>query len=209
MSDFEAHAKEVFRAICVSAYADGRGEPGFINSHKLVQNDTGGSDLNRGDFIGSIKYQVEADIRPESQPEGQPETADGKGTVFEVNDRLLEDDRGRDSNAAAQYGHLGLSDTLVPKSAVVRRPVLCPIFGVSTLINPVQTVHLVRFQKNVNPSFEGFCFNPRGFRGSYGGEWGIRTPGTAFAVQRFSKPSPSATRPTLQRCCGLRHHDYS
>ena len=32
-----------------------------------------------------------------------------------------------------------------------------------------------------------------------GGEWGIRTPGTAFAVQRFSKPSPSATRPTLQR----------
>ena len=42
-----------------------------------------------------------------------------------------------------------------------------------------------------------------------GGEWGIRTPGTGFPVQRFSKPSPSATRPTLQRCCGLRLGNYS
>ena len=42
-----------------------------------------------------------------------------------------------------------------------------------------------------------------------GGEWGIRTPGTGFPVQRFSKPPPSATRPTLQTCRDQTHSDYS
>jgi hypothetical protein len=53
------HAKKVFDLICMASYADGTGEPGFINSHKLVQNDAGWSDLSRGDFVSSKLYQVE------------------------------------------------------------------------------------------------------------------------------------------------------
>lgn len=57
------HATRVFDLICSSAYADGTGEPGFINSDRLVQNDAGWSDLNRGDYVGSAKYQVEDDTQ--------------------------------------------------------------------------------------------------------------------------------------------------
>jgi hypothetical protein len=37
-----------------------------------------------------------------------------------------------------------------------------------------------------------------------GGESGIRTHGTLLQVQRFSRPSPSTTQPSLQgNCCIL------
>ena len=57
-SELARHAKKVFRMVCECAYADGTGEPGFINSHKLVQKDEGLTDLNHGDYVGSKKYQV-------------------------------------------------------------------------------------------------------------------------------------------------------
>jgi ribonucleoside-triphosphate reductase (formate) len=57
------HAKKVFNLVCQSSYADGTGEPGFINSHKLVQKDDGWTDLNRGDYVGSKKYQVNDDTQ--------------------------------------------------------------------------------------------------------------------------------------------------
>lgn len=57
------HAKKVFKAITEAAYADGTGEPGVINAHKLVQKDDGWNDLARGDYIGSDRYQVEDETR--------------------------------------------------------------------------------------------------------------------------------------------------
>lgn len=57
------HAKKVFRLVCEASYADGTGEPGFINSHKLVQKDDGWTDLNRGDYVGSKKYQINDDTQ--------------------------------------------------------------------------------------------------------------------------------------------------
>jgi ribonucleotide reductase alpha subunit len=55
------HAKKVFKMVCSAAYADGTGEPGLINSHLLVQKDDGWNDLNRGDYVGSKKYQINDD----------------------------------------------------------------------------------------------------------------------------------------------------
>lgn len=55
------HAHKVFELICKASYADGTGEPGFINIDKIVQNDKGWKDLNRGDYVGSKKYQVNED----------------------------------------------------------------------------------------------------------------------------------------------------
>jgi ribonucleotide reductase alpha subunit len=57
------HAKKVFKLVCTAAYADGTGEPGLINSHKLVQKDDGWNDLNRGDYVGSKKYQINDDTQ--------------------------------------------------------------------------------------------------------------------------------------------------
>ena len=57
------HAKKVFKLVCAAAYGDGTGEPGFINSHKLVQKDDGWSDMNRGDYVGSKKYQINDDTQ--------------------------------------------------------------------------------------------------------------------------------------------------
>jgi intein/homing endonuclease len=57
------HAKKVFKMVCSAAYADGTGEPGFINSHLLVQKDDGWNDLNRGDYVGSKKYQINDDTQ--------------------------------------------------------------------------------------------------------------------------------------------------
>jgi adenosylcobalamin-dependent ribonucleoside-triphosphate reductase len=62
-SDIERHAKEVFRATCAAAYGDGTGEPGIINSHKLVQKDEGWTDLNRGDYVESAKYKLNDDTQ--------------------------------------------------------------------------------------------------------------------------------------------------
>jgi adenosylcobalamin-dependent ribonucleoside-triphosphate reductase len=62
-SPLAKHAKRVFHMVCEAAYADGTGEPGFINSHKLVQKDDGWTDLNRGDYVGSKKYQINDDTQ--------------------------------------------------------------------------------------------------------------------------------------------------
>ena len=53
------HARTVFKAITETAYSGGTGEPGIINADLLVQNDAGWTDLNRGDYVGSAKFQVE------------------------------------------------------------------------------------------------------------------------------------------------------
>lgn len=60
-SPLAKHARKVFRTATAAAYADGTGEPGFINQHKLVHNDEGLDDLLKGDYIKSEKYQVEED----------------------------------------------------------------------------------------------------------------------------------------------------
>ena len=52
-------ARTVFKAITETAYSGGTGEPGIINADLLVQNDAGWTDLNRGDYVGSAKFQVE------------------------------------------------------------------------------------------------------------------------------------------------------
>jgi adenosylcobalamin-dependent ribonucleoside-triphosphate reductase len=51
---------ELFEKICHASYYDGTGEPGFINQHKLVQNDTGLTDYSDGKYAGSQKYQVKS-----------------------------------------------------------------------------------------------------------------------------------------------------
>lgn len=56
-------AVSVFEMAVKCAYADGTGEPGFLNVDKLVQKDKGWADLNRGDYVGSPKYQVEDDTQ--------------------------------------------------------------------------------------------------------------------------------------------------
>jgi adenosylcobalamin-dependent ribonucleoside-triphosphate reductase len=58
-SERSNHARAVFDLMTACAYGDGTGEPGFINVHKLQQNDAGWTDLNRGDYIGSSKYQID------------------------------------------------------------------------------------------------------------------------------------------------------
>jgi adenosylcobalamin-dependent ribonucleoside-triphosphate reductase len=52
-------ANTVFVTATECAYADGTGEPGFINVDQLAQDDTGWNDLYRGDYVGSKRYQCE------------------------------------------------------------------------------------------------------------------------------------------------------
>lgn len=56
-------ARDVLKAMTASAYADGTGEPGIINAHKLVQNDDDWKELHRGDYVGSEKYQIYEDTQ--------------------------------------------------------------------------------------------------------------------------------------------------
>lgn len=56
-SDRAKLARKVFKEICKCSYGDGTGEPGIINSHKLVANDDGFEDFSRGDFIGGKKFK--------------------------------------------------------------------------------------------------------------------------------------------------------
>lgn len=60
-SEKAQHARKVFDLICEAAYADGTGEPGIINAHKLVQKDDGWENLTRGDFVGSQRYKINED----------------------------------------------------------------------------------------------------------------------------------------------------
>ena len=62
-TDLAKHARKVFELSTSSAYGDGTGEPGFINSDRLVSKDEGWNDLNRGDYVGSKKYQINDDTQ--------------------------------------------------------------------------------------------------------------------------------------------------
>ncbi len=53
------HARRVLRVLSQASYGDGTGEPGIINVDKLVQKEEGWSELTKGDYIGSEKYQLE------------------------------------------------------------------------------------------------------------------------------------------------------
>lgn len=55
------HARRVFQVATQCAYGDGTGEPGFINVHRLHSSKKGLDKLDRGEFIGSKRYQVEED----------------------------------------------------------------------------------------------------------------------------------------------------
>lgn len=63
LSSGPSPAWNIFNAVCASAYADGTGEPGFINVDKLVQKDAGWKEISSGDFFGSEKYQPHEDAR--------------------------------------------------------------------------------------------------------------------------------------------------
>ncbi len=51
------HSQVVLEAILKASYSDGTGEPGFINQHKLVQNDAGYEGYQDGKYASSAKYQ--------------------------------------------------------------------------------------------------------------------------------------------------------
>lgn len=59
-SDDAAHARNVFDLATRCAYADGTGEPGFLNVDRLRQTTEGLSAL-RSDYVGSSKFQVRDD----------------------------------------------------------------------------------------------------------------------------------------------------
>jgi len=58
MEESAQHARKVFRLVTESSYGDGTGEPGMINVHKLVQNNIGLAEYDKGDYFGSSKYQI-------------------------------------------------------------------------------------------------------------------------------------------------------
>lgn len=51
------HSKKVLTAIMKASYEDGTGEPGYINQHRLVQNDEGYEGYQDGKFAESSKYK--------------------------------------------------------------------------------------------------------------------------------------------------------
>jgi len=51
------HARKVLDSIMEASYKDGTGEPGFINQHRLVQNDDGYDNYQDGEYAQSDKYQ--------------------------------------------------------------------------------------------------------------------------------------------------------
>lgn len=55
-----AHAKKVLDAILEASYHDGTGEPGFVNQHRLVQNDKGFDGYADGKYAESNKYKPES-----------------------------------------------------------------------------------------------------------------------------------------------------
>lgn len=52
-----SHARKVLDAIMSASYHDGTGEPGFVNQHRLVQNDEGYDTYEDGKFAESFKYK--------------------------------------------------------------------------------------------------------------------------------------------------------
>ena len=57
-SELAAHARKVFRMVSECSYGDGTGEPGFINTDKLLKNNEGWEELTKQSYMGSAKYQV-------------------------------------------------------------------------------------------------------------------------------------------------------
>lgn len=57
------HAREVHRLASECAYADGTGEPGYLNLDQLTQKDKGRTSLLDGSFVGSTRYQVEPETK--------------------------------------------------------------------------------------------------------------------------------------------------
>lgn len=51
------HARKVLESIMRASYEDGTGEPGFINQHRLVQNDEGFEGYQDGKYAESAKYK--------------------------------------------------------------------------------------------------------------------------------------------------------
>ena len=62
-SDDAKHARKVFDLTTTAAYADGTGEPGFINAHRLHQSSKHIETLGKGEYVGSAKYQVNEDTQ--------------------------------------------------------------------------------------------------------------------------------------------------
>ena len=52
-----AHSRKVLEAVLEASYHDGTGEPGFINQHRLVQNDDGYEGYQDGKFAEGLKYK--------------------------------------------------------------------------------------------------------------------------------------------------------
>lgn len=52
-----SHAKKVLQIMLKAAYEDGTGEPGFVNQHRLVQNDDGYDGYQDGKYAHSSKYE--------------------------------------------------------------------------------------------------------------------------------------------------------
>lgn len=61
--ELSEHARAVHKAVCECAYADGTGEPGYVNVDELTQKDRGREAIVGGDYIGSAKYQPSAGTR--------------------------------------------------------------------------------------------------------------------------------------------------
>jgi len=57
-SEMTRHAREVHRLASECAYADGTGEPGYLNLDQLTQKERGQQSLLDGSFVGSKRYQV-------------------------------------------------------------------------------------------------------------------------------------------------------
>lgn len=62
-SELTRHAREVHRVATECAYADGTGEPGYLNVDMLTQKDKGRSSLLDGSYVGSKRYQVTDETR--------------------------------------------------------------------------------------------------------------------------------------------------
>lgn len=62
-SKLTRHARAVHKAATEYSYADGTGEPGYINLDQLTQKDTGRENLMDGSYVGSKRYKVTDETR--------------------------------------------------------------------------------------------------------------------------------------------------
>lgn len=62
-AEMTRHARAVHKLATECAYADGTGEPGYLNLDMLTQKDTGQSSLLDGSYVGSKRYQITDETR--------------------------------------------------------------------------------------------------------------------------------------------------